>query len=98
MIVYSRCFRIAFRIGGNLMTYDRINELQLRMIIRTNQTVKAMKNGDSQEVFIVTDADAHVTDKVTEVAKQLNIPSVEVDSKKKLGKACGIEVDASTVA
>lgn len=80
------------------MAYDRVRELQSRIIIGTKQTIKAMKNGDVQEVFIATDADAHVTDKVTEVAKQLNIPSVEVDSKKKLGKACGIEVDASTVA
>src|SRR5699024_9301606 len=98
VIIYSRCFRIAFRIGGNLVAYNRVRELQSRIIIGTKQTIKAMKNGDVQEVFIAADADARVTEKVIEVAQQLNIPSAEVDSKKKLGKACGIEVDAATVA
>lgn len=80
------------------MSYDRVKQLQSRIIIGTKQTIKAMNNGEVEEVFIATDADRHITDKVLEVAKELNVPYTKVDSKKKLGEACGIDVDASTVA
>lgn len=80
------------------MSYDRVKQLQSRIIIGTKQTIKAMNNGEIEEVFIATDADRHITDKVLETARKLNIPFTEVDSKKKLGEACNIEVDASTVA
>lgn len=80
------------------MSYDRVRQLQSRVIIGTKQTLKAMKNGNVEEVFIAIDADERLTKKVTDVAKQLDIPYVEVDSKAELGKACAIEVDASTVA
>ena len=80
------------------MSYERVKQLQSRIIIGTKQTIKAMNNGEIEEVFIAKDADKHVTDRVLEVAKKLNIPFAEVDSKKKLGQACNIEVDASAVA
>jgi len=80
------------------MSYERVRLLQSRIIIGTKQTIKAMKNGDVQEVYIATDADARVTGKVLETANELNIPYIEVESKKELGKACSIDVDASTVA
>ena len=51
-----------------------------------------------EEVFVAKDADARVTNQVVELAEELNVPIVEVDSKHELGKACDIEVDASTVA
>lgn len=80
------------------MSYERVRQLQSRIIIGTKQTIKAMKNAKVQEVFIAADADHRVTGKVVELAKQLNIPYVEVPSKKELGKACSIDVDASAVA
>lgn len=80
------------------MSYERVTQLQSRIIIGTKQTLKAMNNGEVSEVFIATDADQHITDKVLQVAKQLDIPYTLVDSKKKLGVACNIDVDASTVA
>lgn len=80
------------------MPYDRVKQLQSRLIIGLKQTLKAMKNGEVEEVFIAANADRHITDQVVELAKELNIPYTEVDSKTKLGEACGIDVDASTVA
>lgn len=80
------------------MSYNRVTQLQSRIIIGTKQTLKAMNNGDVSEVFIAKDADQHITHKVIEEAKKLEIPFVIVDSKKKLGIACQIDVDASTVA
>ncbi len=73
-------------------------QVQSRIIIGTKQTLKAMKNGEISEVFIADDADQHMTQKVVSLAKELGIPCQYVDSKKKLGVACGIEVGASTAA
>ncbi len=81
-----------------LMSYEKVTQLQSRIIIGTKQTLKAMKNGEVEEVIIAEDADEHITGEVIEEAKRLQIPYVMVDSKKKLGKACNIKVDASTVA
>lgn len=80
------------------MSYNKVTQLQSRVIIGTKQTLKAMNNGEVSEVFIAKDADQHITDRILEEAKTLQIPYVIVDSKKKLGKACKIDVDASTVA
>lgn len=80
------------------MSYEKMTQLQSRIIIGTKQTLKAMQNGEVCEVFIAEDADQHITEKVLNEAKRLQIPYTLVDSKKKLGKACKIDVDASTVA
>jgi large subunit ribosomal protein L7A len=80
------------------MSYEKVTQHQSRAIIGTKQTIKAMNNGEVSEVFIAKDADQHVTARVLDVAKQLNIPHTIVQSKKELGKSCNIEVGASTVA
>lgn len=80
------------------MAYERVTQLQPRLIIGTKQALKAMKNGEVEEVIIASDAEQHIADKVIQAAKDLNIPYTLVDSKKKLGEACSIDVDATTVA
>jgi large subunit ribosomal protein L7A len=100
MVLYSRCFRLfllLWRIRRK-MSYDKVTQIKSHLIIGTKQTLKAMKNGEVSEVFIANDADEHITQKVASLADELNIPCESVDSKKKLGVACGIEVDASAVA
>ncbi|MCR1835239.1 ribosomal L7Ae/L30e/S12e/Gadd45 family protein [Oceanobacillus caeni] len=80
------------------MSYDKVTQVKSRLIIGTKQTLKAMKNGEVSEVFIANDADEHITQKVASLADELDIPRKSVDSKRKLGVSCGIEVDASVVA
>lgn len=80
------------------MSYERVTQLQSRIIIGSKQTIKAMSNGEVCEVFIAQDADQHITESLVSLAKELDIPHVIVDSKQKLGAACKIDVDASTVA
>ncbi|GAE93760.1 Firmicutes ribosomal L7Ae family protein [Gracilibacillus boraciitolerans JCM 21714] len=60
--------------------------------------LKAIKNGQAKEVIIANDADLHITSKISLAASEHNIPYSYVDSRKKLGKACGIDVSAATVA
>lgn len=82
----------------NLMTYKRVTQLQSRTIIGTKQTLKAMANGGVSEVFIAEDVDHHITSQVLNETIKQGIPYTLVDSKKRLGEACNIDVGASVVA
>jgi large subunit ribosomal protein L7A len=80
------------------MSYEKVRQSQLRIIIGTKQTLKAMNNGEISEVFIADDADGQITQEVIDLAEELDIPYQHVDSMKKLGAACGIEVGTSAAA
>lgn len=80
------------------MSYERLTQLQSRLIIGTKQTIKAIEHGSVEELFVANDADQHITDIVIHLAKEHKVKYTMVDSKKKLGTACGIEVGATTVA
>lgn len=79
------------------MSYEKVTQAE-SIIVGTKQTLKALKNRDVTEVIIAQDADQRVTNQVRTFAKQNGIPVSTVDSTKKLGKVCGIEVGAATVA
>lgn len=89
---------IYVELGEQTMPYEKLTRVQSRIIIGTKQTLKAMNNKEVSEVFIANDADRQLTKPVTMLAEELGIPYEEVDSMKKLGNACGIEVGTSTVA
>ncbi|MDP4108188.1 MAG: ribosomal L7Ae/L30e/S12e/Gadd45 family protein, partial [Bacillota bacterium] len=50
------------------------------------------------ELVIADDADLSLTEKLIKKANEVKIPVSHVDSMKKLGKACGIDVGAAAVA
>lgn len=79
------------------MSYEKVSQAK-EVIVGTKQTVKALKNGRVKEVFVARDADFEIIQKVIQTAAELQTPIYYVDSMKKLGKACDIEVGASTVA
>ena len=79
------------------MSYEKVRQAK-NVIIGTKQAVKALKNGKATELIVAKDAEARVTAKAVELARELNIPVTYVDSMKELGKACGIDVGAATVA
>ncbi|ASS89805.1 MAG: 50S ribosomal protein L7ae-like protein [Bacillaceae bacterium] len=79
------------------MSYEKVAQAE-KIIIGTKQTVKALKNDTVKEVIIAVDADPKVTNKVVQLAEEKEVPLIKVDSMKKLGKACGIEVGAAAVA
>ncbi|MEH7083364.1 50S ribosomal protein L7ae-like protein [Neobacillus drentensis] len=79
------------------MSYEKVLQAQ-KFVIGTKQAVKALKEGNVRELIIASDADPKLTSKVVGEALEINVPILYVDSMKKLGKACGIEVGASTVA
>jgi len=69
-----------------------------KLIVGTKQTVRALKSGHVQEIFVAEDADIRIRENIIHTAKEMNVPFTMVDSMKKLGKACGIDVGATTVA
>ncbi|MEH7352483.1 50S ribosomal protein L7ae-like protein [Neobacillus drentensis] len=79
------------------MSYEKVLQAQ-RFVIGTKQTVKALKEGNVQELIVANDAEPKVTAKIVNEALLLNVPVLYVESMKKLGKACGIEVGAAAVA
>jgi large subunit ribosomal protein L7A len=79
------------------MSYEKVLQAK-KFVIGTNQAVKALKEGNVRELIVASDADLKLTAKVVNEALEINVPILYVDSMKKLGKACGIEVGASTVA
>jgi len=70
---------------------------QDKLVVGTKQSLKVIKEGKAETLFIAKDADRHVVKNVEEEAKILHTQIVYVESMKKLGKACGIEVGAATV-
>lgn len=78
------------------MSYEKVSQAK-GIVIGTKQTLKALKENKVIEVIIADDADRRVTNKILLAAKESSIPVLRVDSMKKLGKACGIEVGAATV-
>ncbi|OEH86320.1 ribosomal protein L7Ae-like protein [Desulfuribacillus stibiiarsenatis] len=79
------------------MPYLKLKDAN-HITIGSKQTLKAIETGVALEVLIAKDADLKVTVKIAEKCKEKNVPVIYVDSMKKLGKACGIEVGAATVA
>ncbi|MBY6038468.1 50S ribosomal protein L7ae-like protein [Fictibacillus nanhaiensis] len=79
------------------MSYEKVTQAS-EIIVGTKQTIKALQNGEVKELVVAEDADFRVTSKVLQIAEESRVPIVKVDSMKKLGKACGIDVGAATVA
>ncbi|MEC1653073.1 50S ribosomal protein L7ae-like protein [Bacillus vallismortis] len=79
------------------MSYDKVSQAK-SIIIGTKQTVKALKRGSVKEVVVAKDADPVLTTSVVSLAEDQGISVLMVESMKKLGRACGIEVGAAAVA
>jgi large subunit ribosomal protein L7A len=69
---------------------------QNKLIIGTKQALKAIKEDKAQTLFIAKDAEKHVIRNIEDAAREVQLQIVYVESMKKLGKACGIEVSAAT--
>jgi large subunit ribosomal protein L7A len=79
------------------MSYEKVVQAEGK-IVGTKQTLKALEEMQVKEIFVAEDADPLVLQKVFTLASKQGIPCVKVDSMKKLGRACGIEVSAAAVA
>ncbi len=79
------------------MSYEKVKQAK-RLSIGIKQTLKAIEQDQVLEVIVAKDADQRLISKVVKYGKEKGINLSYVDSMKKLGKNCGIEVGAATVA
>ncbi|NNV07007.1 50S ribosomal protein L7ae-like protein [Geobacillus sp. C56-T2] len=79
------------------MSYEKVLQAG-KIVIGTKQTIRALKEGKAAEVIVAMDADLPIIEQVTTAANEANVPVTKVDSMKKLGKACKIQVGAAAVA
>jgi large subunit ribosomal protein L7A len=80
------------------MSYEKVTEAKKSIVIGTKQSLKALKDDRVKEIVYAIDADERVTAKIIEVAQEKGISVAGVDSMKKLGRACGIDVGAAVIA
>lgn len=79
------------------MSYEKVSQAQ-KVIVGTKQTVKALKLGIVDEVLVAKDAEPRVIANVISMANEHHVTITYVDSMKRLGKACNIDVGTAAVA
>jgi large subunit ribosomal protein L7A len=80
-----------------MMSYEKVKQAK-QLLIGTKQTKKAIDQGRAQEVVIASDADERLIAELIDLCQERGIAISYVNSMKKLGRACGIEVGAASVA
>jgi large subunit ribosomal protein L7A len=68
------------------------------VVIGTKQTMKAVELGHAVEVFVAQDADPRMVMRIVQLCEQRGIKLTRVDTKRNLGKTCGIDVGAAMAA
>lgn len=71
------------------------SKLPDRRIVGAKQTLKAIKSGIAEKVYIADDADVRVTVPIIEACKDNSVEIVRVETMKELGQLCSIDVGAS---
>jgi len=66
-------------------------------VVGIKQTKKAAELGRLEAVFIAHDADLRVVTQLRQLCEEKQIPVYGIESMKQLGKAAGIDVNASVV-
>ena len=69
-----------------------------KVVVGAKQVLKAIRAGEAEVVYLAQDANAHVTTPLKDACKEQETEYVYVDEMIKLGKACGIKVNASAAA
>ncbi|MDR5660022.1 ribosomal L7Ae/L30e/S12e/Gadd45 family protein [Serpentinicella sp. ANB-PHB4] len=69
-----------------------------KKVIGLKQAVKALNSDMVELIYLAEDADEKLTGKIKELAHEKKVEVRTVESMKKLGKACGIDVGAATAA
>lgn len=79
------------------MSYDKVKQAK-EVKIGLKQTLKSVELNEADEVIVARDADPSMIAKVVHICQEKEILVSYVDSMAKLGRTCGIEVGAATVA
>ena len=64
-------------------------------VVGSKQVLRALKAGELSRIYVATDIDTFLYQKVVRAAEAARIPMVRVDSSLELGRACGLEIAAA---
>ncbi|RQD71509.1 MAG: 50S ribosomal protein L7ae-like protein [Tindallia sp. MSAO_Bac2] len=68
-------------------------------LIGMKQVSRSLREGEViHRVYVAQDADHDLVEKISRLAKEHEVEVVLVESRKKLGRTCGIDVGATVVA
>lgn len=67
-------------------------------VIGVKQVKNALKSGRADMVYVADDADTSVTQSIFEMCRENGIEPIIVETRKELGRACGIDVFTAAAA
>jgi len=72
-----------------------VDRIQGEKVIGLKQTMKYIQNDKGKCLYVAKNADGKLTDPVIQLATNRLLPIIYIDTMKKLGMFCGIEVGAA---
>lgn len=69
-----------------------------RKIVGTNQVKRALINDKVEKVYIAKDAENKVVEDIVDLCNEKGIEIIYVETMKKLGQQCNIDVSAASAA
>ncbi len=67
-------------------------------VVGLKQVKRALKSSKAKKIYIARDAEKRLTSELVDYCEEWHIPIVYVESMKKLGHACGIDINAAVAA
>ena len=65
-------------------------------VVGTRRLLRALANGEIAEAYLAMDADLFIARQVRQACEDAGVRLVEVDTMKRLGQACGVEVKTAS--
>lgn len=67
-------------------------------VVGVKQVKNAIKSGRADRVYIANDADTSVTRLIFEMCRKNGIEPISVETRKELGRVCGVDVNTAAAA
>ncbi|KEH94166.1 ribosomal L7Ae/L30e/S12e/Gadd45 family protein [Clostridium massiliodielmoense] len=72
-----------------------VGGIQGEKVVGLKQTMKYIQNDKGKCLYVAKNADGKLTDPVVKLATKRSLPIIYIDTMKKLGMFCGIQVGAA---
>ena len=66
--------------------------------VGTKEVLRALKASEAVRVFVASDIDTFLYQKITRACAEVNVLVIKVDSAKELGRACGLTINCAAAA
>ena len=74
-----------------------LDKIVVKKVIGIKQSMKAMKNGQGNVLYVAKDGEVRLISPLIDLAKEKNINIVEIPTMRELGKMSGIDVKSAAV-